>query len=251
MNKKTAYLGLFLALALICNYIESLIPFYFGIPGVKLGLTNIVVVMMLYCIGAKEALLVSLLRIVLAGFMFGNMFSILYSLAGGILSFLIMYLLKRYTGLHVISISAAGGISHNIGQLFVAALVVENYNILYYASVLIIAGIITGIVIGIVAGYICAVILQSIIKRLKKVENFAAEKSEILLSRGTVSNAIPKGGVGAVSILLSTGSNVTYPAKAEDGEPIKQDKEVNILRFDGDYIIVESTSRLEDKYSGR
>ena len=104
---------------------------------------------------------------------------------------------------------------------------------------------------GIVAGYICAVILQSIIKRLKKVENFAAEKSEILLSRGTVSNAIPKGGVGAVSILLSTGSNVTYPAKAEDGEPIKQDKEVNILRFDGDYIIVESTSRLEDKYSGR
>ena len=107
------------------------------------------------------------------------------------------------------------------------------------------------IVIGIVAGYICAVILQSIIKRLKKVENFAAEKSEILLSRGTVSNAIPKGGVGAVSILLSTGSNVTYPAKAEDGESIKQDKEVNILRFDGDYIIVESTSRLEDKYSGR
>ena len=105
------------------------------------------------------------------------------------------------------------------------------------------------IVIGIVAGYICAVILQSIIKRLKKVENFAAEKSEILLSRGTVSNAIPKGGVGAVSILLSTGSNVTYPAKAEDGEPIKQDKEVNILRFDGDYVIVQSTSYLEDKYS--
>ncbi len=91
---------------------------------------------MLYCIGAKEALLVSLLRIVLAGFMFGNMFSILYSLAGGILSFLIMYLLKRYTGLHVISISAAGGISHNIGQLFVAALVVENYNILYYVPYL-------------------------------------------------------------------------------------------------------------------
>ena len=138
MNKKTAYLGLFLALALICSYIESLIPFYFGIPGVKLGLTNIVVVMMLYCIGAKEPLLVSLLRIVLAGFMFGNMFSILYSLAGGI--------------------------SHNIGQLFVAALVVENYNILYYASVLIIAGIITGIMIGIVA--------QEVILRLKQRIDF-------------------------------------------------------------------------------
>ena len=102
--------------------------------------------------------------IVLAGFMFGNMFSILYSLAGGILSFLIMYLLKRYTGLHVISISAAGGISHNIGQLFVAALVVENYNILYYASVLIIAGIITGIMIGIVA--------QEVILRLKQRIDF-------------------------------------------------------------------------------
>lgn len=163
MNKKTAYLGLFLALALICSYIESLIPFYFGIPGVKLGLTNIVVVMMLYCIGAKEALLV-LYCVVLAGFMFGNMFSILYSLAGGILSFFIMYLLKRYTGLHVISISAAGGISHNIGQLFVAALVVENYNILYYASVLIIAGIITGIVIGIVA--------QEVILRLNQRIDF-------------------------------------------------------------------------------
>lgn len=151
MKKKTAYLGLFLALALICSYIESLIPFYFGIPGVKLGLTNLVVVMMLYCIGAKEALLISMMRIVLAGFMFGNMFSILYSLAGGILSFLIMYLLKRYTRLRIISVSAAGGVSHNIGQLIVAALVVENYNIFYYAAVLVIAGIITGIVIGIIA----------------------------------------------------------------------------------------------------
>ena len=149
-----------MALALICGYIESLIPFYFGIPGVKLGLTNIVVVMMLYCIGAKGSVAGFFTADCLAGFMFSNMFSILYSLAGGILSFLIMYLLKRYTGLHVISISPPGGINHNIGQLFVAALVVENYNILYYASVLIIAGIITGIVIGIVA--------QEVILRLKQ-----------------------------------------------------------------------------------
>lgn len=67
-KKKTAYLGVYLALALICSYVESLIPFYFGIPGVKLGLTNIVVVLMLYCVGTKEALAVSALRIVLAGF---------------------------------------------------------------------------------------------------------------------------------------------------------------------------------------
>jgi Heptaprenyl diphosphate synthase component I len=79
--------------------VESLIPFYFGIPGVKLGLTNIVVVLMLYCVGTKEALAVSALRIVLSGFLFGNMFSILYSLAGGLLSFLVMYLLKKQNGL--------------------------------------------------------------------------------------------------------------------------------------------------------
>ena len=79
LRNKVAYLGVFLALALICSYVESLIPFYFGIPGVKLGLTNLVVVLMLYCVGTKEALLISVLRIVLSGFLFGNMFSILYN----------------------------------------------------------------------------------------------------------------------------------------------------------------------------
>jgi putative ABC transport system ATP-binding protein len=119
-KKKTAYLGVYLALALICSYVESLIPFYFGIPGVKLGLTNIVVVLMLYCVGTKEALAVSALRIVLAGFLFGNMFSILYSLAGGLLSFFVMYLLKRMKWFGVLPVSVSGGIFHNVGQLIVA-----------------------------------------------------------------------------------------------------------------------------------
>ena len=130
-KKKTAYLGVYLALALICSYVESLIPFYFGIPGVKLGLTNIVVVLMLYCVGTKEALAVSALRIVLSGFLFGNMFSILYSLAGGLLSFLVMYLLKKTKWFGVLPVSVSGGIFHNVGQLVVAAYVVENYNIFY------------------------------------------------------------------------------------------------------------------------
>lgn len=151
MKNKVAYMGLFLSLALICGYVESLIPFYFGVPGIKLGLTNIVVVMVLYCIGTKEAFGISVLRIILAGFLFGNMFSIIYSLAGGILSFLVMYLLKKCTKLKVISVSVAGGISHNIGQLIVAAIVVSNYNILYYGTVLIVAGLITGFVIGIIS----------------------------------------------------------------------------------------------------
>ena len=104
LRDKVAYLGVFLALALICSYVESLIPFYFGIPGVKLGLTNIVVVLMLYCVGTKEAFAISMLRIVLAGFLFGNLFSILYSLAGGMFSFLVMYLLKRTGKLGVLPV---------------------------------------------------------------------------------------------------------------------------------------------------
>lgn len=146
--KKTAYLGLFLALALVCSYVESLIPFYFGIPGVKLGLTNVVVILMLYAMGTKEAFTVSVLRIVLAGFLFGNLFSILYSLAGGLLSFICMVLLKRTGKFKIISISAAGGITHNLGQIVVAAAVVENMNLFYYFPVLLLAGIVTGILIG-------------------------------------------------------------------------------------------------------
>jgi len=151
MKRNTAYLGMFLALALICSYVESLIPFYFGIPGVKLGLTNIVVVLLLYTLGAKEALVISVLRIFLAGFLFGNPFSILYSLSGGILSFLIMYALKRTGKLKVITVSTAGGITHNIGQLIMAAFVVENANIMYYLPVLLIAGFVTGFLIGILS----------------------------------------------------------------------------------------------------
>ena len=151
LRNKVAYMGVFLALALICSYVESLIPISFGIPGVKLGLTNIVVVLMLYCIGAKEALAVSVCRIVLAGFLFGNLFSILYSLAGGLLSFLIMWAVKRTGKLGILPVSVCGDIFHNIGQLAVAALVVENYNVFYYLPVLLLAGAATGLAIGVVA----------------------------------------------------------------------------------------------------
>ncbi len=100
---------------------------------------------MLYCVGTKEAFAISMLRIVLAGFLFGNLFSILYSLAGGMFSFLVMYLLKRTGKLGVLPVSVAGGMSHNIGQIAVAAFVVENINIFYYLPVLFVAGIVTGL----------------------------------------------------------------------------------------------------------
>lgn len=106
---------------------------------------------MLYCTGAKSALAVSVLRILLSGFLFGNMFSILYSLAGGLASFLCMVLLKRSGRFRIISVSAAGGVTHNLGQIAVAAAVVENRSLFYYYPVLFIAGTLTGIVIGIAA----------------------------------------------------------------------------------------------------
>lgn len=149
--KKTAYLGLFLALALICSYIESLIPFYFGIPGVKLGLANIVTLLMLYYMGAKCAFAICVLRVLLAGLLFGNLFSILYSLAGGLLSFCCMALLKWTGKLKMVSISVVGGATHNLGQVLVAAIIVENRNLFYYYPALLLAGIVTGVFIGIVA----------------------------------------------------------------------------------------------------
>ncbi len=151
MKKNIAFLGVFLGFALVLSYVESLIPFYFGVPGMKLGLTNLAIVLILYSRGPKEAYIVSIARVFLAGFLFGNLFSIVYSLAGAILSLTVMVLLKRLTGLRVMTVSAIGGISHNIAQLFVAAVLVENYNIFFYVPVLMIAGLITGLIIGVIS----------------------------------------------------------------------------------------------------
>lgn len=160
-GRACALLGMLLALALLCSYVETLIPFNFGVPGIKLGLTNIVVILTMYMMGLKEALLVSVARIILAGFLFGNPFTIVYSLAGGILSFLVMVFLKNVLKLNIISISAAGGVFHNLGQLIVAALVVENMNLLYYMSILFFAGLLTGVLIGIVSREILARLPES------------------------------------------------------------------------------------------
>lgn len=149
--RRIPFLGMALALALICSYVEALIPLPIGIPGVKLGLTNIVIVIVLYLGTVRDSVCVSLARVLLAGFFFGNLYSILYSLAGAMLSLFVMAGLKRTGLLHPISVSAAGGIAHNVGQFLVAALVVENYRILYYLPVLFLVGMLTGVLIGLVA----------------------------------------------------------------------------------------------------
>ena len=153
-QKKIAYMGLFAAIAIIFGYVESLIPFFAGIPGIKLGLANLAVLFILEKYTWKEAVLVSMVRILVIGFMFGNMFSILYSMAGAALSLTVMTFMKKTSGFSLLGISVAGGVSHNIGQLIVAALIVEKKSLLYYAPVLIISGVITGLLIGILTGEI-------------------------------------------------------------------------------------------------
>lgn len=152
MKNRAAYFGVLTALALIFSYIETLIPIQFGVPGIKLGLANLIIVIVLYKTDWREALLLSVVRIIIAGFIFGNLFSIVYSLAGGVLSLAVMALLKRKDRFSVGGISMAGGVCHNIGQLIVAMIVVETYQVGYYLPVLLIAGLITGAVIGAVAG---------------------------------------------------------------------------------------------------
>ena len=151
MKTQTVHFGVFTALALLFSYIESLIPFHIGIPGVKLGLANLIIVIALYKMNARQAFLLSVTRIVLAGFLFGNLFSILYSLAGGMLSLIVMILLKKQNGFSVMGVSVAGGVFHNVGQLVIAMLVTESLNLFYYVPVLMISGLITGIFIGIIA----------------------------------------------------------------------------------------------------
>lgn len=164
MKKSTAgqvaYYGIFVALAFVFSFVEVLIPISLGIPGIKLGLANIVVLTALYAMGPKEAFFISCVRIVLVGFTFGNMASLLYSLAGGLLSWLVMCLLKKIKGFSMIGVSLAGGISHNIGQIFVAALMLKTTSVIYYLPVLLIAGTITGILIGILGGMLLKVQLR-------------------------------------------------------------------------------------------
>ena len=147
--KKTAYLGIFSAIAIIFGYVESLFPL--GIPGVKLGLANLVIVFLLYLYGVKEAVAVSFVRILVIGFLFGNLFSILFSLAGAVVSLGLMVILKKTKWFSVVGVSVAGGVSHNIAQIIVASFVVGNLNLFWYLPVLLVSGVIAGFLMGTLA----------------------------------------------------------------------------------------------------
>ncbi len=161
MARKAAYMGMLTALAFVFSYIESLLPINLGIPGVKLGLANLVVIVALYTMGAQAALTLSVVRIVLAGLTFGNLASMAYSLAGGMLSLLAMVIGKRIKAFSVLGVSVLGGVSHNAGQILVAVLVMENANLAYYLPVLVLSGTIAGVLVGVLAAVL--------IERLKKI----------------------------------------------------------------------------------
>ena len=159
-NKKLANMAMLVALAMIFSYVESLIPINFGVPGMKLGVANLVTVTGLYFLEIPEVLAVSVLRVLLTGFLFGNGMSIIYSLAGAVVSLLAMVLVKKMD----VGVSITGGVFHNIGQILVAMAVVENLKLIYYLPVLLVAGTVTGFVIGIVAGKILPVVKKEAVR---------------------------------------------------------------------------------------
>ena len=147
-------MGMLVALAMVLGFVETLIPINLGIPGMKLGLANIVVVIALFLFDVKTAVVVSILRIILIAMTFGNISMMFYSIAGASLSLLSMIAVSKIKSFSLISVSIIGGIMHNVGQIICAAFVVRTNGVFTYLPVLIIAGLVSGALVGIVAGLI-------------------------------------------------------------------------------------------------
>ena len=151
MAKKAALGGVLTACALIFSYVEYLVPINIGVPGIKLGLANIVIIVALYGLGAKYAFAINITRILIAGMLFSGVFGMLFGLTGGILSLTVMALLVRTNVFGVAGISVAGGVAHNIGQLVAAAFFIANFAVVYYLPVLLLSGVLTGLLIGLLS----------------------------------------------------------------------------------------------------
>ncbi len=153
-TRRIAVSAMFAALALIFSYIEAILPLSTGIPGVKLGIANLVVILALYNMNFRYAMGINVIRILVAGLLFNGLFGALYSLAGGVVSLTIMWLLKRTGLFSMAGVSMAGGVAHNMGQLLVASALVSNLKMFVYLPVLMFSGIAAGILIGITASVI-------------------------------------------------------------------------------------------------
>ncbi len=142
------------ALAMVLSYLESLLPAFTAIPGVKLGLANIAVVFALYTLGAPYAVLISLLRVGLSSLLFGQIVGFVFSLFGALVSLCLMYLCRRFAPLSPVGVSVAGGIGHNIGQILAALVLWETAAFLYYLPVLMISGTVAGVGVGVCGGWL-------------------------------------------------------------------------------------------------
>lgn len=148
---KISYLAMLAGTGIVFSYVEALIPVNFGIPGIKLGLANIAALMTMYLISFSGALIVQAIRIIITGFLFGNMYGIIYSLAGGLTSLAVMIIVKKTDKFGVTGVSICGGVVHNLAQLAVAMLIINQLRLSYYGPVLIISGVIMGLLIGIIS----------------------------------------------------------------------------------------------------
>ncbi|MBP3591991.1 MAG: Gx transporter family protein [Clostridia bacterium] len=152
--RRMTTLSLLFALAMIFSFVESRLPTFIPIPGVKLGLCNVVIIFTLLSLGAPSAIAVSLLRVLLSSILFGNAAAFFYSLAGAILSLAVMILSKHFRLFSAVGISVLGGVMHNIGQLLMAWILLGTAGVMYYLPVLLIAGTVAGALIGLLAAYL-------------------------------------------------------------------------------------------------
>lgn len=152
MKRKTAYLGLYCGAAILLSYVEALFPVFTAVPGIKLGLPNLAVVTALYLYSWREAALVSVVRIAVVGLLYGNLFSVCFSLAGGFLSLLLMAVVKHFGFFDCTGVSMTGALAHNAGQIAAAVVLVDNARIAYYFIPLAITGLVAGVAIGLLSG---------------------------------------------------------------------------------------------------
>ena len=161
-TRRVALCGLLIAMMLVLGFVESRIPINVGVPGIKLGLSNGVLIFAVYMLELPTAWMLMALKVVLSGLLFGGFNTIMYALAGGVLSMLCMSLLSRVKGMHPITVSMAGGVAHNVGQVALAMIILQTPQLLYYMAVLMLVGLACGALTGIVA--------SSVMKHLKTIK---------------------------------------------------------------------------------
>lgn len=172
LSKQVAITAMMTVLAMAISYVERMIPFHLAVPGIKLGLANVVILISLYLFGTKIAFFVDLLRIFMISFLFTGVYGLIYSLSGGMLSFGMMVLLKKCHRFGIIGVSVGGSVLHNTGQILAAMLLMTTTSLIYYLPVLIITGTVTGLLIGLFAG----LLLKKLSPAMHYFTNEAAKK---------------------------------------------------------------------------